>query len=260
MAQTKEILTLAVEIADQMLRNGAEIYRVVDTVIMILQSHEIDDFDVYVLSNGIFASANENKEDACSMIRHVPLGSVNLEKIAALNQLARDLCSGKCTLTEAWDRLEHCKKLPSFPPMLQIFCCGIVCACFSYLLGGKIMDAFAAFGIGILEKIFTLFCEKRKLSKIMQNIFTSMLITICCILLYFTRLPLMPDKIIIGSLMPLVPGIAFTTAIRDLYNSDYLSGSIHLIDAILTALCIAAGACLPLLAYQYLSGGILFWK
>ena len=33
MAYTKEILTLAVEIGDCMLRNGAEIYRVEDTVV-----------------------------------------------------------------------------------------------------------------------------------------------------------------------------------------------------------------------------------
>ena len=36
MAYTKEILTLAVEIGDTMLRNGAEIYRVEDTVERIL--------------------------------------------------------------------------------------------------------------------------------------------------------------------------------------------------------------------------------
>lgn len=63
MAYTKEILTLAVEIGDCMLRNGAEIYRVEDTVVHILSSYEVEEFDVYVLSNGIFASANENKED-----------------------------------------------------------------------------------------------------------------------------------------------------------------------------------------------------
>ena len=62
MAYTKEILTLAVEIGDCMLRNGAEIYRVEDTVVHILSSYEVEEFDVYVLSNGIFASANENKE------------------------------------------------------------------------------------------------------------------------------------------------------------------------------------------------------
>lgn len=62
MAVTKEILTLAVETGDALLRNGAEVYRVEDTVLHILKAYEITDCDVYVLSNGIFASANENKE------------------------------------------------------------------------------------------------------------------------------------------------------------------------------------------------------
>ena len=78
MTNTKEILALSVEIADVMLRNGGEIYRIEDTVIHILEAHDIKTFDVYVLSNGIFASANEDQEDSCSMVRHVPLGSVNL--------------------------------------------------------------------------------------------------------------------------------------------------------------------------------------
>lgn len=109
MAYTKEILTLAVEIGDCMLRNGAEIYRVEDTVVHILSSYGVEEFDVYVLSNGIFASANENKEDACSIVRHVPLGAVNLAKISALNQLARDICDQKISLIDSWDRLEQCK-------------------------------------------------------------------------------------------------------------------------------------------------------
>jgi hypothetical protein len=98
MAVTKEILTLAVETGDALLRNGAEVYRVEDTVLHILKAYEITDCDVYVLSNGIFASANENKEDACSMIRHVPLGSTHLGRIAALNQLSREICSHECSL------------------------------------------------------------------------------------------------------------------------------------------------------------------
>ena len=60
-----------------MLRSGAEIYRVEDSLIHILESCEVDNFDVYVLSNGIFSSANEDQEDACSMIRHVPISSVS---------------------------------------------------------------------------------------------------------------------------------------------------------------------------------------
>lgn len=53
MAVTKEVLTLAVEVGDALLRNGAEVYRVEDTVTHILNAYEIEDYDVYVLSNGI---------------------------------------------------------------------------------------------------------------------------------------------------------------------------------------------------------------
>ena len=98
MAVTKEILALAVEIGDALLRNGAEVYRVEDTVMHILEAYEIENYDVYVLSNGIFASANEDREDACSMIRHIPLGTTHLGRIAALNQLSREICSHEWTV------------------------------------------------------------------------------------------------------------------------------------------------------------------
>ena len=53
MAYTKEILTLAVEIGDCMLRNGAEIYRVEDTVVHILSSYEVEEFDVCAVKRNI---------------------------------------------------------------------------------------------------------------------------------------------------------------------------------------------------------------
>ena len=94
MSDSKEILTLAVEIGDTLLRNGGEIYRVEDTILHILDAFGLEEYDVYVLSNGIFASANEQKEDACSIVRHVPLGDVHLGRIAALNQLSREISAG----------------------------------------------------------------------------------------------------------------------------------------------------------------------
>ena len=118
MAVTKEILSLAVETGDALLRNGAEVYRVEDTVMHILEAYEIEEYDVYVLSNGIFASANENKDDACSMIRHIPLGQTHLGRIAALNQLSREICSHECSLKDAWTRccrLLDCNDLAGNP-------------------------------------------------------------------------------------------------------------------------------------------------
>ncbi len=257
MATTKEILSLAVEIADVMLRNGGEIYRIEDTVIHILKAYDVENFDVYVLSNGIFASANEDKEDACSMIRHVPLGSVNLSKIAYLNQLTRDLCTHKVSVSEGWERVKEAKNLPTYSRKIQNFFCGLGSACYTFIFGGSVLDFGFSFIIGLLEQIVLNHLSDHKFSRFLKNVFASAFVSTCSILAIKTGLPLLQDKIIIGAIMPLVPGITFTTSIRDFHNGDYLSGTIHLIDALLTALCIAVGIIIPMAIFGTMGGGAL---
>lgn len=257
MAATKEVLSLAVELADQMLRNGGEIYRIEDTIIHILEAYHVESFDVYVLSNGIFASANEDKDDACSMIRHVPLGSVNLSKIAYLNQLARDLCTHSCSIEEGWERIKEAKTLPNYADDTQVFFCGLGSACYTFIFGGTPLDFGFSFLIGLLEQIVLTYMGNRKFSRFLQKVFASMVVSACSILVLQTGLPVLHDKIIIGAIMPLVPGITFTTSIRDFHNGDYLSGTIHLIDALLTALCVAVGIIIPMAIFNSFGGGIL---
>lgn len=65
------------------------------------------------------------------------------------------------------------------------------------------------------------------------------------------------DQVIIGGIVPLLPGVSLTTAIRDLFGGDYLSGSIRLIDALLAGMCIAIGVGAAIKAFQMLGGGAL---
>lgn len=257
MAYTKEIVTLSVEIGDAMLRSGAEIYRVEDTVIHILEAYEIEQFDVYVLSNGIWASANEGKEDGCSMVRHVPLAPVHLGRVAELNQLARDICNKDCSLIDAWERLEECKNIPQYKNWVRALSCAVGSATFCYMFGGHIYDAAAALLIGFLEELLLIGFGKLKWSRIVSNVFAATFVTIASLLVCMCSPMLQMDKIVIGSIMILVPGIALTTSIRDFNNGDYLSGTIHLIDALLTALCIATGVAISIFAFSRLGGGAL---
>ena len=257
MAKTREVLTLAVEIGDLLLRNGAEVYRVEDTVMHILKAYDITNCDVYVLSNGIFASANEHTDDACSMIRHVPLGSVHLGRVAALNQLSRELCARECSLEEAWERLREYKVMPVPSNLVQFFFCGLGSGCFAYLFGGTVLDGLIAFVVGAILQMFLIGIQKQSMSKFIRNILGSGLVTTLSLVFLTLGLPILYDKVIIGAIMPLVPGIALTTSIRDLFNGDYLSGTIHLMDALLTAFCIAVGVGAVITIYQFLPGGVV---
>lgn len=254
MQNSKALLTLAMDMGTAMLHSGGEIYRVEDTITHILQAYEIDYYDVYTLSNGIFASANECSNDSFSMVCNVPLSSVttDLGKIAVLNQLARDICDKKCTIPEARARLEACNKSTGYPGWIQAVACGIGSGGFAYLFGGNILDAFFAMLVGIPEQcLFALF-TRGKMSRVLKNLILSVYGSSISILLAGLGIPVHRDMVVIGTIMPLVPGIAFTTSIRDIYNGDYLSGAIHMIDAILTGICIAVGVILPLYIFDFM--------
>lgn len=60
-----------------------------------------------------------------------------------------------------------------------------------------------------------------------------------------------PDYIIIGTIMCLIPGVGLTNAIRDLFTGDVITGILRSIEALLLTLAIAVGFALP----TFLLGG-----
>ena len=96
------------------------------------------------------------------------------------------------------------------------------------------------------------------MSKIIVNIVGGALITILALIAI--NLPflhgLKMDGMIVGAIMPLVPGIPFTNAIRDIADSDFLSGTVRMIDALLVFVYIAIGVGTTLSIYNNMFGGI----
>ena len=190
-------------------------------------------------------------------MQYDPLGQTHLGRIAALNQLSREICSHECSLKDAWTRLDECKAIPTCKKWTEVFFCGLGSGAFAYLFGGTPLDSVIAFIAGALLNLILKKFAQRKTSKFITNIFGSAFVTLVSLITFSVGLPVLYDKIIIGAIMPLVPGIALTTSIRDFFNGDYLSGAIHMIDAVLTAFCIAAGVGTVMTIYNLAIGGIL---
>jgi uncharacterized membrane protein YjjP (DUF1212 family) len=72
----------------------------------------------------------------------------------------------------------------------------------------------------------------------------SFFIGISAFLLIYNGIGNEMDKVIIGSVMPLVPGLHITNAVRDLMSGHLLSGVSKGIEATLTAFAIGAGVAL----------------
>ena len=62
---------------------------------------------------------------------------------------------------------------------------------------------------------------------------------------------------IIGAIIPLIPGVPFTNGIRDLANEDYIAGVTRLLDAMLTFFCIALGVAFAFMFDKNIFGEML---
>ncbi len=253
--ENRRILNLAVSTGEVLLKNGGEIYRVQETVSRIIETYGITDYNVFVVTNGIFATAYEQEEDGSSMVRYVTIGNTNLQRLADINQLSREISAGTCSIEQAYERLEACKNSKEPAKWARILACGMGGASFCYLFGGRPYDSIISFFMGALLRVFLITASRHHASKFILNIIGSAIVTVGSLVLYSAGTGIWFDKVIIGGLISLVPGVAMTMAIRDLFGGDYLSGGIRLIDALLTGMCIAIGVGGAIKVFQLLTGG-----
>ncbi len=62
-SEMHRVLELALEAGRVLLRNGAEIFRVEETIAHICKRFEIEEMDAFVLSNGIFLTAHDKGKE-----------------------------------------------------------------------------------------------------------------------------------------------------------------------------------------------------
>ena len=60
------------------------------------------------------------------------------------------------------------------------------------------------------------------------------------------------DKVMIGDIMLLIPGLALTNAVKDMFVGDTITGSLRLVESLLWAVAIACGFALAV----YVVGGV----
>ena len=249
--QTKP-LDLAYEAGSILLENGAEISRVEETMRRIASHYGVEDESFFVLSNGIMATG-----DGYARAKFIPIKGASLDKVVAVNQLSREVAQGKCSLKQLEQRLKAIRAMKAKPAWEQILAAAMGSAAFCIIFGGDFMDCLASFIAGLVLLVFMLFFASKRLSRIVSNITGGLLSTMLCFGMYRLGLGNHLSNMIIGAIIPLIPGVAFTNGIRDLANEDYIAGVTRLLDAMLTFFCIALGVAFAFIFDMNIFGEIL---
>ena len=249
-----EALAVASEAGHILLENGAEISRVEETMERIASHYGVDSKSFFVLSNGIFTTSSFNKY---ANVEFIPFKGTQLDKVVAVNQLSRDIVSGKYSLAEARTQLRAIRTMPPHPRWEQVLASGLGSAGFSIVFGGGMLDCAASFVCGVLLWLFVLFVTAPHMSKIVGNIVGGFFVTGLCILFHRVGFGHSLPNMIIGAIIPLIPGVPFVNGVRDVANEDYIAGATRLLDAMLVFCCLAAGVALAFVCDRLVTGSMI---
>ena len=224
-----------------LLEAGAETYRIEDTMNRIAHSYGLHDTYSFVTSTAIIFSLNDRTSTRLIRIRE---RTTDLEKIALTNSLSRKISSKQLTIDEAKSELLQLKRASlQYSFLTNLIAAFVACGFFLFMFGGVASDAW----IACLAFLTFSFVQKYIQIKFFSEFVASaVVISIAAI---FTKLGIAKnqDIITIASVMPLVPGILITNAIRDLLAGELLAGMSRGVEAALTAFAIGAGVAIVLL-------------
>lgn len=251
----RRLANFAGDAGEIMIRSGAETHRVEDTMSRILDTTGFPTASTFVLPTGIMLTLSDHDGETISLNRRVTSGSTDLNSVCEVNRISRAFCAGALSLEDAEKELAAMKNVTIYSRFLRIFGCMIGCAGFAVVFGGGLVE----FGIALLCGLF-LGLETTLLRPLIGKPFISDALGaaissfLAVLFSYFlgSFLPgtgtILVSSVIAGCIMPLVPGVAITNAIRDTFAGDYLSAAARAIEAFLIATSIAIGVGLGIAA------------
>ncbi|MBU3091915.1 threonine/serine exporter family protein [Clostridium sp. CM028] len=252
-----DIIHVATEAGKIILENGGETYRVEQTITMICKSYGIPITESFVTPTGIMVSITNSENKTISLIRRINVRTVNLGKVAMINNLSRELVSNPLSMSDIRKKIDYINNLPPYSPKTTTFFSAICAGFFTLLFGGNYKDFFVALIIGALINCLSLFLEKLDVNSFLKYMLGGSLAAFIALLAKSLCLVGNMDTIIIGSIMILAPGIAITNAIRDTIAGDLVSGISRTIEALFIAIAIAAGTSIVFKTWFLLFGGTL---
>jgi uncharacterized membrane protein YjjP (DUF1212 family) len=242
-----DILDVCVEAGRIMLENGAETYRVEDTVYRIAKSYHLPYVNVFVVPTALIITVQgSDGQDHTELYRMIDR-QTDLQKVAAVNDLSRHLSNTLLSPVYAKEKLrEIATETRNFTRWQRNLAIAIACGFFPLLFGGsrfEMLPAFIAGGLGHL--LFDAVNRATNVSFFAEMI-ASFFIGWCSVLFVSLGLGTDVNTIIIASVMSLVPGMAITNSLRDLMAGHLLAGVSLVAKALLTASAIGIGIAMVL--------------
>ncbi len=234
-------LSLALDIGERMLRCGAEIARIEDSLTRICRAFGAERVDVFTITSSIIVSMMSPRFGTVTQSRRVKDTGTDFQRLVRLNDLSRAICREGLTDDEIARRIREIDSVPTHSLAVEAALYALISGSFSLFFGGVWQDAAVSAVIGVLLRLLLRVLSRLEANSFFASVFSAFAGGLCAGLAVKAGLAFHVDKIAIGNVMPLIPGIALTNGIRDMFSGDLISGLLRFAQALLLAAAIALG-------------------
>ncbi len=245
------LLCLALDVGEGLLRSGAEIRRVEDTIERICLAYGAAHVEVMSIISFINAAIRMPDGSYSSQMRRVKSTGMKLDTMEHYNALSREICKETPPLETFELKIQEIKSIRGYPVWLILAAAMVTVGAFAIFFGGTLVDSIMAAAIGLVISLIDMYASKR-LNSMAKMVISSFAASFIAGVSVWLGIGDNPETIIIGSIMLLVPGLAFGSALRDLLYGDLLAGTLKTLQACLSALMIAFGYMIA----TFLLGGV----
>ncbi len=239
--KSKQILHFAVRAGEIMLQSGAETYRVEDTISRILRSRNFETVETFVIPTCIIATIDSPDIELITNVKRIKNRNVRLDKIMLVNDLSRQYVNDLVSTEDALVRIATIDQMESYSRPTLIIATGISASFFTLMLGGSLIDFSIALLLGISFGMMKMWLSRRHVVSYLVYFISGFMIGSGVVCASWIIPGINIDSVVIGSIMPLVPGVAFTNSLRDMMGDELLSGLSRGVEALFIAVSIAAG-------------------
>ena len=235
------LMELAADMGYRLAINGAETFRVEESIRRILAAYSIES-EVFAIPNCLTVSIETPEGKPMTRMRRIGFHGNDLDSVEKYSNLSRRICAEKPEPAEArkWMKQTDASiRSYSLPILLLGNFMGAFG--FSIVFGGSFVDAICGGICGILIGFINYTLGKRKVNPFFNTIASAFVMAFAAYARSAAGIANNVDTVIIGALMILVPGLVFTNAMRDSIYGDTNSGMNRIVQVLLVAAAIAMG-------------------
>ena len=237
----EKYLNCVMDIGEKMLISGAEVHRIEQSICHMCKAFGASRTDVFIITSSMVVTVFDEVGKTYTQTRRITASGTDFEKLHKLNALSRKICSQHLSVEDIKAELEKIEACRARPFWLESLSYSVIAGAFTLFYGGSITEAMVSFVIGAIVRLSVAVGEKAIRNRVFSKFFSSVVATLLAYIALKIGVIESVDKVIIGNIMTLIPGVGLTNALRDLFTGDSIAAILRTIEAVLIALAIAAG-------------------